>query len=102
MKIFNYNTYLKEYNGIIFAFNEDGVYIYSINNSLEGTYKAPKVIYFKNKYYELKGINNRAFRNCKQLKKIYLPITIENILPEAFFNCNAEIQYYDEQNILIL
>ena len=87
-RVINSKTKLKEINGIVYAFNEDGVYIYKVNKPLSGTYIFGENIDGKT----LVGIGKAAFCNCKKLDKLFLPRTISYIHPEAFTECPANVE----------
>ena len=87
-RVINSKTKLKEINGVVYAFNEDGAYIYKVNKPLSGTY------IFEEKVDDsiLVGVGKAAFCNCKSLDKLFLPKTIAYIHPEAFIECPASVE----------
>lgn len=87
-RVINSKTKLKEINGVVYAFNEDGAYIYKVNKPLSGTY------IFEEKVDDsiLVGVGKAAFCNCKSLDKLFLPKTITYIHPEAFIKCLASVE----------
>lgn len=95
-RVINSKTVLKEVDGIIYAFNEDGAYIYYLNEPISGTYIFARNLIFKGKNYELVGVGKQAFHKCIELDKLFLPNTINYIHEEAFCNCKASIEYHNE------
>ena len=90
-RLINSKTKLKEIEGVVYAFNEDGVYIYKVNNELKGTHIfINNSISFGDK--NLVGVGKAAFCNCKHLDKLILPKTITYIHEEAFVGCPASVE----------
>lgn len=87
-RVINSKTHLKSINDVVYAFNEDGVYIYKVNKPLSGTYIFSEDVDGKT----LVGIGKAAFCNCKKLEKLFLPKTITYIHPEAFMECPASVE----------
>lgn len=94
-RVINKKTKLKSINNIIYAFNEDGVYIYKVNDPIKGTYIFPDSIEYK----PIVGVGKAAFCNCKHLDKLFLPNTINYIHKDAFYNCDANVEYFKSKYI---
>lgn len=90
-RVINLKTKLKTIGDVVYAFNEDGAYIYKVNKPLSGTY------IFEEKVCGsmLVGVGKAAFCNCTELEKLFLPSSINYICEDAFYNCNAKVEFYE-------
>ena len=89
-QVINSKTKLKIIGDVVYAFNEDGAYIYKVNKPLSGTYIFEDTI----EGVKLVGIGKAAFCNCTKLEKLFLPSSINYICEDAFYNCNAKVEFY--------
>lgn len=90
-RVINLKTKLKTIGDVVYAFNEDGAYIYKVNKVVGSTCIFEDTI----EGVKLVGIGRAAFCNCTELKKLFLPSSINYICEDAFYNCNAEVKFYE-------
>jgi hypothetical protein len=89
-RVINSKTKLKTIGDVVYAFNEDGAYIYKVNKMIGSTCVFEDVI----DGVKLVGVGRAAFCNCKELEKLFLPSSINHICEDAFYNCNAKVEFY--------
>jgi hypothetical protein len=87
-RVINSKTKLKTIGDVVYAFNEDGAYIYKVNKMIGNICIFEDVI----DGVKLVGIGKAAFCNCKHLDKLILPKTITYIHEEAFVGCPASVE----------
>lgn len=89
-RVINSKTKLKTIGDVVYAFNEDGAYIYKVNKMIGSTCVFEDVI----DGIKLVGVGRAAFCNCRDLEKLFLPSSINYICEDAFYNCNAKVEFY--------
>lgn len=89
-RVINSKTKLKTIGDVVYAFNEDGAYIYKVNKMIGSVCVFEDVI----DGVKLVGIGKAAFCNCRDLEKLFLPSSINYICEDAFYNCNAQVEFY--------
>lgn len=62
--------------------------IQKYNNDINGTVTVPKRITYQGVNYPITCIGTQAFKDCKKLKKVLLPLSVTEIGPEAFSGCS--------------
>jgi|GEM_PF-2615005 len=63
--------------------------IQKYNNDINGTVTVPKRITYQGVNYPITGIGTQAFKDCKKLKKVLLPLSVTEIGMEAFNGCTS-------------
>ncbi|MBO7572110.1 MAG: leucine-rich repeat protein [Bacteroidales bacterium] len=62
--------------------------IQKYNNAINGTVTVPKRISYQGVNYPISCIGTQAFKDCKKLKKVLLPLSVTEIGTEAFSGCS--------------
>ena len=62
--------------------------IQKYNNDINGTVTVPKRITYQGVNYPITSIGTQAFKDCKKMKRILLPLTVTEIGTEAFSGCS--------------
>ena len=62
--------------------------IQKYNNDINGTVTIPKRITYQGVNYPISSIGTQAFKDCKKLKRVLLPLSVTEIGTEAFSGCN--------------
>jgi len=57
------------------------------SGEINGTVTVPKRITLDTVNYPITGVGSQAFKDCKKLKKVLLPMSVTEIGPEAFCGC---------------
>ena len=66
--------------------------IQKYNNAISGTVTVPKRVTYQGVNYPITCIGTQAFKECKKLKKVLLPLSVTEIGIEAFSSC-SELEY---------
>ena len=61
--------------------------IQKYNGEINGTVTVPKRITHNDVNYPISGVGTQAFKDCKKLKKVLLPMSVTEIGHEAFCGC---------------
>ena len=62
--------------------------IQKYNNDINGTVTIPKRITYQGVNYPITCVGTQAFKDCKKLKKVLLPLSVTEIGIEAFSGCS--------------
>ncbi len=80
------NTFTKA--GIKYAFVDNSYFaVVGYNNSIEEDCAIYSTIHYKASKYRVKEIRSYAFKDCQNLKSIFIPTYVEKFGPKAFVNC---------------
>ncbi len=60
-----------------------------IDDEYDGTVTIPEAVRYKGKVYPVKGIGNYTFYQCRKLRKVVIPNTVEEIKEKAFESCES-------------
>ena len=86
---YNYDFYQ---GGIFYKFRGGGqvkvTYRDEDYNSYRGTVTVPAAVLYRNTGYDVKGIDNYAFRECGDLRGVNVPVGLDSIGSYAFMNCS--------------
>ena len=85
---YNYDFYK---NGIFYKFRSGSdvkvTYMDEDYNTYSGTVTVPESVAYNNTTYNVKGIDDYAFRSCGDLQEVNMPLTIDSIGKYAFYYC---------------
>ena len=62
--------------------------IQKYNNAISGTVTVPKRITYQGVNYPITNIGTQAFKDCKKMKKVLLPLSVTEIGIDAFSGCS--------------
>lgn len=86
----DYDFYIVFDDGNIVALNIEGTNAVVLNcNYVKGKLYIPDRVVFKGNTYTITKIGDDAFKNCGDIKEVYLPQTIEEIGDGSFYNCGS-------------
>lgn len=60
-----------------------------IDDQYDGTVTIPEAVRYKGKVYPVTGIGNYTFYQCRKLRKVVIPDTVEEIKEKAFESCES-------------
>lgn len=77
-------------NGIFISFHVKGKeWKAGIDDQYDGTVTIPEAVRYKGKVYPVTGIGNYTFYQCRKLRKVVIPDTVEEIKEKAFESCES-------------
>lgn len=77
-------------NGSFISFQTKGKeWEAGIDDEYDGTVTIPEAVRYKGKVYPVKGIGNYTFYQCRKLRKVLIPNTVEEIKEKAFESCES-------------
>lgn len=77
-------------NGTFISFHVKGKeWKAGIDDQYDGTVTIPEAVRYKGKVYPVTGIGNYTFYQCRKLRKVVIPDTVEEIKEKAFESCES-------------